>query len=308
MNARQGSPFVRRWSRRILQGVAHPDEAAWWLLSKIAARHQMPDHASAGRKTFSQRFREVPIHLMAKVNGRRDEELFRNVGRWTTDILSENFGPGPAGREVLDFGCGLGRVLTALMENWPTNRFTGFDVDPMMLEWGKYLLHRPDVALIGSTTPLPDGRFNLVFAISVFTHLDESADYWLAEINRLLKPSGKAFLTFQDDTLFREIAGTPACPGTVRDTPLETCYVVGRDHVEGGIAMGTFYKTSYWERRLEPYFHVERTEPRGLRGHQSFSIVSPRAARPDWAELRRRRVQELEGELWSLRLRTRQMF
>ena len=301
-------PMVRRWSRRILRGIAHPDHAAWWLLGKLAARHRTPDHASAGRKTFSRRFAEVPEHLAAKVNGRRDEGEFRNVGRAVADLLSEHFGSAPAGREVLDFGCGLGRVLLHLRERWPADRFTGFDVDPLMLQWGRYLLHRPEVAFLDSTTPLPDGRFDVVYAISVFTHLDESADYWLAEIHRLLKPSGRAFLTFLDETVFREYAGRPWLPGTAPDAPLETCYVSGRGSPEGGAGMGTLYATAYWERRLAPLFRVERTVSRGLLGHQSFSIVAPRAARPDWADLRRRRVAELERELGSLRLRTRQLF
>ncbi len=49
--------------------------------------------------------------------------------------------------------------------------------------------------------------------------------------------------------------------------------------------MGTFYSTAAWERKLAPYFRIERTVPRGLFGHQSFSIVRRRWGRPRRADL-----------------------
>ncbi len=72
--------------------------------------------------------------------------------------------------------------------------------------------------------------------------------------------------------------------------------------------MGTFFSTDAWERKLARCFHVERTEPRGLHGLQSFSVVRPREARPDCHEAQRRHIHHLERELRSLRLRTRELF
>ena len=48
-------------------------------------------------------------------------------------------------------------------------------------------------------TLLPAGTFDLAYGCSVLTHLREaSAQAWLAELERLLKPGGRLLLTFHD--------------------------------------------------------------------------------------------------------------
>jgi SAM-dependent methyltransferase len=45
--------------------------------------------------------------------------------------------------------------------------------------------------------PFPDGTFDLVFAISLFTHLlEHSADHYIAEARRTLAPGGRMLLTW----------------------------------------------------------------------------------------------------------------
>jgi SAM-dependent methyltransferase len=43
--------------------------------------------------------------------------------------------------------------------------------------------------------PLPDASCDLVCAFSVFTHIDEFERSWIAELARVLKPGGVAYLT-----------------------------------------------------------------------------------------------------------------
>jgi hypothetical protein len=138
--------------------------------------------------------------------------------------------------------------------------------------------------------------------------LDTTTEYWLAEIHRLLAPGGKAFLTFHDETLFEEIAGSPAVPDVPKGTKLISRYVVGSDTLEGGAAMGTFYTTEVWEKILEKYFTVERTVPRGLFGHQSFSVVTKKAVSIDRALLDREYMGLLEQQLFDLRKAYRVLF
>ena len=85
---------------------------------------------------------------------------------------------------------------------------------------------------------------------------------------------------------------------------LSDIYVVGRDTVEGGALMGTYYRTEFWESRLEPFFVIEKSVPRGVFGHQSFSIVRKRPGAPDRSEFDRRYLASLERELYELRKRT----
>jgi hypothetical protein len=124
----------------------------------------------------------------------------------------------------------------------------------------------------------------------------------------LLAPNGRALLTYLDDTVFNEIRGTDQLPGTTRSSTLGTRHVMGTDTPEGGAFMGLLYNTAFWEKKLGQFFHVERTIPRGLFGHQSISVVRPKPIRPDWSELRRQQIIALERELFDLRAAQRQLY
>ncbi len=77
-------------------------------------------------------------------------------------------------------------------------RCYGCDVDRSAIAWAAR--HRPELswALSGSEPPLPFApeSFDLVYSISVFSHLDEQLqDRWLRELTRILVPDGTALLS-----------------------------------------------------------------------------------------------------------------
>ena len=69
--------------------------------------------------------------------------------------------------------------------------------------------------------------------------------------------------------------------------------------------MATFYETPEWERVVGRFFKVIRTAPRGLLGHQSYSILEKGDARVDALGDHRVYIRDLEGELYNLRARDR---
>src|SRR5436189_225548 len=48
----------------------------------------------------------------------------------------------------------------------------------------------------GPPLPQPDGYFDLIWAISVFTHITDRWSEWLLELHRVLSPSGLLIATF----------------------------------------------------------------------------------------------------------------
>jgi ubiquinone/menaquinone biosynthesis C-methylase UbiE len=250
----------------------------------------------AGSSTFEERFASLPLSLALKVNGSAEASLFQRIGDLTADIITAHAGF-LAGREapaMLDFGCGLGRVMAPLQARFPRARFTGFDIDPDMLRWLRLLYPGQTADLISSTCAVPDNAFDFIYAISVFTHLDRQTGYWLGEIARLLAPGGRALLTFHDDSLFAE-----KYPAAER---FPESFVHGPETPEGGAGMGTFYTPACWERKLRGFFHIETTQVRGLFGDQSFSVVSKLPGSTPSAEELHSYLRDLELEVARRRL------
>jgi SAM-dependent methyltransferase len=67
-------------------------------------------------------------------------------------------------------------------------------VDADAIAWCQSALGGAEFETTGPLPPLPysDASFNLIYAVSVFTHLSEGSQRaWLPELHRLLKPGGR---------------------------------------------------------------------------------------------------------------------
>ena len=104
---------------------------------------------------------------------------------------------------VLDFGCGCGRLLVPLWRHWGAETsFHGCDIDDGAIEWMREEYPALPVAVNSFHPPLPyePASFDLVYSVSVFTHLDEDAQFaWLDELVRVLRPGGLAMLTIHGE-------------------------------------------------------------------------------------------------------------
>jgi ubiquinone/menaquinone biosynthesis C-methylase UbiE len=138
-----------------------------------------------------------------------------------------------AGDDVLDVGCGSGRVAIPLIETvGPEGSYEGFDVVPEAISWctrritSVYPNFRFQLADVyshhyhrkGSQTaesfvfPFDDEQFDLVFLTSIVTHLGAAAtERYLRECARVLRPGGRIFATF---FLMDEFAAAAAEAGT----------------------------------------------------------------------------------------------
>jgi SAM-dependent methyltransferase len=100
---------------------------------------------------------------------------------------------------VLDFGCGVGRFLFAMHEAaHPGQCLHGCDIDTRCVDWCRENIDFAGVKLSTLEPPLPygDGEFDLVYALSVFTHLSLEWQFaWARELARVLKPGGVLFVS-----------------------------------------------------------------------------------------------------------------
>jgi SAM-dependent methyltransferase len=114
------------------------------------------------------------------------------------------------GKRILDFGCGAGRTLRHFLDEAETGEVWGCDIDVESIEWLDKNLSPPlRVFHNGPDPPLPqpDGYFDLIWAVSVFTHLVETWSDWLLELRRVLRPDGLLVATFMGEGMSELIAG-----------------------------------------------------------------------------------------------------
>ncbi len=106
-------------------------------------------------------------------------------------------------KKILDWGCGPGRIIRHLPNLLEGNsRYYGTDYNKKSIEWCSKNL--PGINFnnnsLEAKLPYPDNYFDIIYGISIFTHLSEQLHHdWYFELHRILKPEGIMFLTTQGD-------------------------------------------------------------------------------------------------------------
>jgi SAM-dependent methyltransferase len=106
---------------------------------------------------------------------------------------------------ILDWGCGCGRTLRYLSDGLTNYRLTGVDIDSGAIDWCREAFPHHEFLTINSRppTPIPDETFDLIYGISVMTHLRQADHFsWLRELSRLSKPGGIVLLTTMGEMAF----------------------------------------------------------------------------------------------------------
>jgi mutator protein MutT len=117
------------------------------------------------------------------------------------------------GAAALDFGCGCGRTLLWLARQFPQVRWHGTDIDAESVAWCRASLPGGVFSVNGPLPPLPyaDGSFDLIYGVSVFTHLSEEHQRaWLPELRRILKPGGLLLLSFHSKNVWQPLEDASA--------------------------------------------------------------------------------------------------
>jgi SAM-dependent methyltransferase len=142
-----------------------------------------------------------PPRLIVRVAGTPDAGWFLESGRTAAAAICGALER--AGRKIdeldsiLDFGCGCGRV-TRRWVGLDGVEVHGSDRNATAIAWCRENLGFARFETNELAPPLahPSGTFDLVYALSVFTHLTEELGLaWAEELARVLRPGGYVLLT-----------------------------------------------------------------------------------------------------------------
>lgn len=99
---------------------------------------------------------------------------------------------------ILDWGCGPARIIRHLPELLDSScSIYGTDYNAKSVSWNRENLPGINFNLNIASPPLPyvDNSFDVIYGISVFTHLTEELHYaWFKELVRISKNKGLIFL------------------------------------------------------------------------------------------------------------------
>ena len=222
-----------------------------------------------------------PAKLRHRVSGSLDKESFLQIG----EILAQNIRELCAivdrdiysFERVLDFGCGPGRVILNFKDVPASCQIYGTDIDSELIRWCKEYLPHFRWSINGYQPPLPfaDNTFDLIYAISVFTHLNEKFQHsWLRELRRVAKPGATIILTVHGEYCINML------PSSYQSQIHSYGFMfvtdaTGRLKID---KLPDFYQTAYHtqeyiHREWSTYFDVIHYLERGINNHQDAVIL-----------------------------------
>ena len=178
---RDGYMEIRYWNSptSLPHGLQHD-----WFCADPRSELPLPD--------AKQRFRVLGNEddLGFRLSGATDFKRIARAIHAVTGARFEDFG------HVLDWGSGCGRIARYAAPACG-GELVGCDIDAENVEWCNAHLPGTYVATtMNSPLPFPDGHFDLVYGVSVFTHFGPHLqDLWLAELRRVVRPGGLVLVT-----------------------------------------------------------------------------------------------------------------
>jgi SAM-dependent methyltransferase len=164
-----------------------------------------PSWGDEVRKDWDERARKDPFFFVDSARAWSGPDEFFAAGTESYRRLVEPelraLGVDPAGKRLLELGCGVGRMTGPFAERF--GRVVAVDVSGEMLRLGqRYLAGAPNVDWVqvsgADLSPFPDAIFDVAFTHLVLQHVPDEATALrlVQEMLRVLRPGGAFLIEF----------------------------------------------------------------------------------------------------------------
>jgi SAM-dependent methyltransferase len=213
-----------------------------------------------------------PSHLAKRVGGTEGEAFEKQgleIKKFIIVSLPEDYDF--TNKRVLDFGCGCGRVLRHFQVEARMGEFWACDIHLSTTTWLSenmpthfrifHICESPHL-------PIESNFFDLIYVVSVFTHLTTMWKPWLLELRRALKTGGTALITFHNRIAYEYNTGK------YFDEQNAGMLVTHEDREwdNGGPMV---YHSNWWiQKHWGQFFDIEYISREGLFNWQSLAVLT----------------------------------
>jgi ubiquinone/menaquinone biosynthesis C-methylase UbiE len=179
---------------------------------------------------------------------KEDGELSaQEIVGWTDKYL-------PKQKIILEWGCGVARIVRHI-EKYITSdsKVCACDINAEMIDWCTKSINKINFTKISQAalTPYQNDEFNLIYALSVFTHIPTTQQQnWLQEMARILQVNGIFLFTTHGFHFSYKLNKKEQ-----KILAEEGAYTI--DYHQNGHRMMTTYNVfEYFKTKVEVYFHI----------------------------------------------------
>jgi len=219
-----------------------------------------------------------PARLRDRVHGVPDVASFLTGGRQAQEglerALQEYGRPMDSFDRVLDFGCGCGRTLRWFEPYGRSCSLHGCDIDEEAIQWCRAHLPFARFAVNRPVPPLPfeSGLFDMIYAVSVFTHLDERRQFqWLAELRRVAAPAAVVLVSLHGKPSWLALGNAER--GALREKGFLFFPTQSWKGIFPEWYQNAFHTPAYVKQQFSRYFDVVDYRPEGLNAFQDLVLM-----------------------------------
>jgi len=191
--------------------------------------------------------------------------------------------------KVYEFGCANSRVLRHF-QNFISKKegreAWGSDINSNTLSWSLANLSPPFNFFVNTTQPhipMPDEYFDLIYAYSIFTHIDDLFFTWIFELRRILGKSKYLYISIHDENSVRFGLEHPERRiGKVAQKykPLMNDLLKGKINflcLNRENVVQVFVRRQFIINKLSQWFNVVSIEEHTMAGHQTALLLQKKA-------------------------------